>query len=184
MANGSAENTTRSTNKYQPLNGAFVTGNLDHVEELQRQEKSQQDSHMRAVIKRKESDLKHKLHVKQNLKNVMRIADDQRFSSMDDYFKIMIQQYNEFFENELSGKTNLKSVILEQNKLTRQEKNHIIRLHNEASESEVYGQELFRYCQKLVQQGKADEGFEDQIYVLSVDWPLDFLVGFISKELD
>lgn len=43
----------------------------------------------------------------------MRIADDQRFSSMDDYFKIMIQQYNEFFENELSGKTNLKSVILE-----------------------------------------------------------------------
>ena len=43
----------------------------------------------------------------------MKVANDQRFSSMDEYFKIMIQQYNEFFQNELSGKTNLKSVILE-----------------------------------------------------------------------
>lgn len=68
---------------------------------------------MGAVIKRKELDLKHKLHVKQNLRNVMKVADDQRFNNMDEYFTTMIQQYNEFFENELSGKTNLKSVILE-----------------------------------------------------------------------
>lgn len=60
----------------------------------------------------------------------------------------------------------------------------IIHLHNEASNSEVYGSELFRFCQQLVQKGKAEEGFEDQIYVLSVDWPLDFLVGYIWKEYD
>ena len=114
MANGSDEAIkTYNSRSKQPLNGAFVTGNLDHVEELQKYEKSQQDTHMRSVIKRKESDLKHKLHVKQNLRNVMKVANDQRFSSMDEYFKIMIQQYNEFFQNELSGKTNLKSVILE-----------------------------------------------------------------------
>ena len=114
----------------------------------------------------------------------MKVSDDQRFASMDDYFKIMIEQYNEFFQNELSGKTNLKSVIKEQHRLSLSEKNQIIRLHNEASDSEVYGQELFRFCQQLVQEGKADEGFEDQIYVLSVDWPLDFLVGYIPKDLD
>lgn len=45
MANGTTENGVKVS--YQPLNGAFVTGNLDHVEELQKQEKSGQDSHMR-----------------------------------------------------------------------------------------------------------------------------------------
>ncbi|MNY81789.1 hypothetical protein D3C86_2235430 [compost metagenome] len=34
MANGTTENGVKISHKYQPLNGAFVTGNLDHVEEL------------------------------------------------------------------------------------------------------------------------------------------------------
>lgn len=62
------------------------------------------------------------------------------------------------------------------------EKNQIIHLHNEASEDEIYGARLYMFCQELSKQGKVIEDFPNQIYVLSVDWPLDFLVDYISKE--
>lgn len=64
--------------------------------------------------------------------------------------------------------------------LSTQEKNHIFRLHNSASDTEVYGSELFKYCQYLQIKGKVPNGFADQIYVLSVDWPLDLLCDYVS----
>lgn len=70
---------------------------------------------------------------------------------------------------------NLKSV-LDQQRLETKEKNKIIMLHNEASNTEAYGQDLYKHCVALEQQGKAEQGFADKIYVLSVDWPLDFLM--------
>jgi hypothetical protein len=35
---------------------------------------------------------------------------------------------------------------------------------------------MFEYCQDLEEQGAVSKGFSDKIYVLSVDWPLDFLM--------
>jgi len=40
----------------------------------------------------------------------------------------------------------------------------------------VYGEELYKHCNQLVEDGQVDEEFPDKIYVLSIDWPLDFLM--------
>lgn len=58
----------------------------------------------------------------------------------------------------------------------------IVDLHNEASSDEVYATSLYTYCRELVDQGKVPEGFDDQVYVLSIDWPLDFTVARIIPE--
>jgi hypothetical protein len=50
-------------------------------------------------------------------------------------------------------------------------------LHNTATEDETYGLHLYNYCLELAEQGKVEKDFANQIYVLSVDWPLDFAIG-------
>lgn len=59
--------------------------------------------------------------------------------------------------------------------------NDIIYLHNQGIEDDVYGSRLYMYCTKLANQRKVSKDFPNQIYVLSVDWPLDFITDFISK---
>lgn len=59
--------------------------------------------------------------------------------------------------------------------------NLIIRYHNEGIEDEVYGSRLYMYCTQLVEEGKVPADFPNQIYVLSVDWPLDFVTDYVSK---
>merc|ERR1712227_518376 len=122
-----------------------------------------------------------KLQVKSNLKKIVNDVDDQRFANMEGYFEIMIEQHRDFFANKLSGNTHIRNVVMSQAKLTLEEKNQIIYLHNHASNDDVYGARLYVFCQELAKQGKVVEDFPNQIYVLSVDWPLDFLVDHISK---
>ena len=59
--------------------------------------------------------------------------------------------------------------------------NQIIYLHNHGTEDEVYGSRLYLYCTQLMNEGKVEQSFPNQIYVLSVDWPLDFVTDYISK---
>ena len=81
-----------------------------------------------------------------------------------------------FFKSKLSGKINLKTELINADFLSLSQKNQIVKMHNRASETEFYGEKMFSYCQDLEEQGIAPQGFSDQIYVLSVDWPLDFLL--------
>ena len=37
------------------------------------------------------------------------------------------------------------------------------------------------YCSELANRGKVSKDFPNQVYVLSVDWPLDFITDYISK---
>ena len=70
----------------------------------------------------------------------MKVAKDDRFKDMDSYFKIMSEQYEEFFTDPLTGPTNLKTVLKQMyGKLSLREMNTIIHLHNTASKDEVYG---------------------------------------------
>lgn len=140
-----------------------------------------QQREMSKIIKKKEQDLKHKLQVKSNLKKIVNDVDDQRFANMEGYFQIMIEQHRDFFANKLSGNTHIRNVVMSQAKLSLEEKNQIIRLHNEASDDDVYGARLYMFCQEMAKQEKVVEDFPNQIYVLSVDWPLDFLVDYIAK---
>lgn len=117
------------------------------------------------------------------MKKVVRNSKDERFTDIDQYFRIMMKQHDDFFNDKLSGTTNLKTVINSMD-LTIQEKNHIFRLHNTGSETEVYASELFKYCQYLQMSGKVPSGFADQVYVLSVDWPLDLLIDYIDPAGD
>ena len=89
-------------------------------------------------IKEKEVDLKSKLTIKQNLNKIGNVYQDDRFADLDRYFGIMKSQYRQFFGDSLTGKINLKSLILGQ-KLSLKEMNTIIDLHNQASDDEVYG---------------------------------------------
>ena len=41
------------------------------------------------LVKKKEIELKHKLHIKQNLRNVVKVADDRRFQDFDQYFSVL-----------------------------------------------------------------------------------------------
>ena len=41
---------------------------------------------------------------------------------------------------------------------------------------DVYKRQLFKYSKDLVQAGKVKENFPEQVYILSVDWPLDLLM--------
>lgn len=169
---------------------AFARGARDHKDEEETNAPKeirfdelgeQQQIEMSKIIKKKEQDLKHKLQIKSNLKNIMKDVDDQRFANMESYFKVMIEQHRDFFANKLSGNTHIRNVVMSQAKLTLEEKNQIIYLHNHASNDDVYGARLYVFCQELAKQGKVVEDFPNQIYVLSVDWPLDFLVDHISK---
>lgn len=140
---------------------------------------------MTTVIKKKEEDLKRKLKIKQNLRKIEKQVDDKRFADVAEYLCTVARQHKDFFSDPLSANTNIKNIVRQKESLTRKEKNTIFQLHNTASEDETYGSRLYNYCQELVDRGKVDSDFPNQIYVLSVDWPLDFAVDLIpkSKEL-
>jgi hypothetical protein len=74
-------------------------------------------------------------------------------------------------------------VIEAQNGLTVKEKNQIITRHNNASDRDIYGQELYSFCQQLEKEKKVVKGFAHQIYVLSVDWPLDFALEKLPEAI-
>ena len=113
----------------------------------------------------------------------MAVAEDDRFKDLDAYFKILIGQYNEFFGSKLSGRTNIKTVLASlYDKLGLKNINRLIYLHNTASADEEYGQRMFDYCTTLVEHGLVPESFPEQFYILSVDWPLDFLVQPMTEE--
>merc|ERR1719460_2059280 len=96
---------------------------------------------------------------------------------------MVMRKYREFSSNKLSEKTNIRNVVTSQHqKLTRLEMNTIIYLHNQGIEDEIYGQRLFSFCAKLSMDGKVDSNFANQVYVLSVDWPVDFIVDYIGKD--
>lgn len=144
---------------------------------------------MENSIRNKEEDLRRKLDVKASLKKIFKVAQDKRFDDIDAYFKILTEQYKDFFNNDLSGATNLETVLNahwneNDGSLALQEINNLVHLHNNACFDEVYGQRLFKYAKDLVEAGKVKENFPEQIYILSVDWPLDLLMEKFSVPRD
>ena len=141
---------------------------------------------LKDLINEKEEDLKHKLKIKQNLRKLMSVARDSRFDNFDEYLRVVMQQHNDYFHGELTAKSNLKTVVNQQKGLSLSEKNKIFKLHNGASNSEVYGAELYDFVSGLVRENKAPQGFDEQVYVLSVDWPLDMQIEYepVSPETE
>ena len=89
----------------------------------------------------------------------MQEVDDQRFTNIEHYVRILQKQYKEFFTNRLSGKTNIRSVVTVQKNLSREEMNQIIYLHNHGTEDDVYGSRLYMYCNQLMNEGKVAKEF-------------------------
>ena len=122
--------------------------------------------------------------MKQNLKKIQKGVDDRRFKNLEEYLQTLIKIREQFYSDPLSKHINIKSVVRENDQLTRREKNKLFHLHNTATEDETYGLHLYNYCLELAAQGKVDKDFANQIYVLSVDWPLDFAIEPIAERED
>ena len=58
--------------------------------------------------------------------------------------------------------------------------NTIVQLHNSASMDETYGEKLLKFTRKLADQNKVPDTFPEQIYILSVDWPLDLACSMFT----
>ena len=52
----------------------------------------------------------------------------------------------------------------------------MIHLHNTGSTDEEYGRRLFKFASKLVKAGKLDDGEEQRVIQLSIEWPIDIQI--------
>ena len=57
----------------------------------------------------------------------------------------------------------------------------MIYLHNTGSKDEEYGKRLYKYSQKLIKAGKLDDGEEQRIIQLSIEWPIDIQIDPLAE---
>ena len=95
-------------------------------------------------------------------------------SDMTDEFSKFSKVYSQYHFNPEAE--NLKNIVCENASISKQEMNQIFELHNTATDDDVYGERLFTFLLNLVDNGQIRQEWAVQVFVLSIDWPLDLKI--------
>ena len=97
----------------------------------------------------------------------------QKMKDYKKYFGSDDQTMNESGDSPLI-EINLRTLVENIEALTPPERRKLFDLHNEAVHDEVYGKQLMEYCDDLFKKAKMRKETKKLIYILSIDWPLQF----------
>lgn len=82
-------------------------------------------------------------------------------------------------DEEISNVNNFKNFVESKDKLSKKEKNTIFHLHNTASDDQHYGKSLMAYVLQKIEEEKLEDGDEQKLLLLSIDWPVDIQIEMI-----